>query len=513
MIHDLSDLRVTIHYPMRIPTILLLMILATGGHELPASDHPNVLFIMTDDLNCDLGAYGHPLAKTPNIDRLADRGIVFDSAFCNFPQCGASRASFMTGLYPDQNGVTSLRRLFRHYVPEAVSMTQHFRKNGYTVARVGKIYHYDNPSGIGTNGHDDPASWDIRVNPIGRDIADEDKIFSLRKGHFGGTLSWLAAEGTDEEQTDGIVAAESIRLMKQLAADDKPFFLGVGFYKPHTPYVAPRKYFDMYKLEDIQVPRVPADYHSTLPAPAIKSLTRKKDQNNLPESTKREAIRAYYATISFLDTQVGKVLDAVEELGLLDNTIILFSSDHGYHMGEHGYFQKTTLFENADRVPLILSAPRMKAKGQRTQSLVEMIDFYRTLSDLAGISEPLPYVQGRSCAPTMDDKNFHTRESALTTMNGGYTIRTDRYRYTKWPVKEGLATELYDRLSDPAEMVNLATDENYQDIVSQMDGLWQARVKDAQASPEGLNFIEPKPGDNGVTSKKYRELEKAGLLP
>jgi iduronate 2-sulfatase len=468
---------------------------------------------MTDDLNCDMGAYGHPLVKTPNIDRLADRGIVFDSAFCNYPQCGASRASFMTGLHPDQNGVTSLRRLFRYYVPDAITMTQHFRNNGYTVARVGKIYHYDNPTSIGTNGHDDPASWDIRINPIGRDKAVEDKIHSLRKGHFGGTLSWLADEGTDEEQTDGKVAIESIRLMKELAAEDKPFFIGVGFYKPHTPYVAPKKYFDMYNLEEIEVPRVPEDYHSTLPAPAIKSLTRKKDQNNLPEATKREAIRAYYATISFLDTQVGKVLDAVEELGLLENTIVLFSSDHGYHMGEHGYFQKTTLFENADRVPLILSAPGMKVRGQRTRSLVEMIDFYRTLSDMAGINEPPSYVQGMSWAPIMDDEYFHTRESALTTLDGGYTIRTKRYRYTKWPVKEGLATELYDRLSDPAEMVNLATDDNYQDIVSKMDELWETRVKEAQAHPEGLTFIAPEPGDKGVTSKQYRKLEEAGLLP
>jgi iduronate 2-sulfatase len=482
-----------------------------GGAE--AIDHPNILFIMTDDLNCDMGAYGHPLVKTPNIDRLADRGIVFDSAFCNYPQCGASRASFMTGLHPDQNGVTSLRRLFRYYVPDAITMTQHFRNNGYTVARVGKIYHYDNPTSIGTNGHDDPASWDIRINPIGRDKAVEDKIHSLRKGHFGGTLSWLADEGTDEEQTDGKVAIESIRLMKELAAEDKPFFIGVGFYKPHTPYVAPKKYFDMYNLEEIEVPRVPEDYHSTLPAPAIKSLTRKKDQNNLPEATKREAIRAYYATISFLDTQVGKVLDAVEELGLLENTIVLFSSDHGYHMGEHGYFQKTTLFENADRVPLILSAPGMKVRGQRTRSLVEMIDFYRTLSDMAGINEPPSYVQGMSWAPIMDDEYFHTRESALTTLDGGYTIRTKRYRYTKWPVKEGLATELYDRLSDPAEMVNLATDDNYQDIVSKMDELWETRVKEAQAHPEGLTFIAPEPGDKGVTSKQYRKLEEAGLLP
>ena len=496
-----------------IPRILFLITCLLLAVPVVASERPNILFIMTDDLNCDMGAYGHPLVKTPNIDRLADRGIVFDSAFCNYPQCGASRASFMTGLHPDQNGVTSLRRLFRYYVPDAVTMSQHFRNNGYTVARVGKIYHYDNPTSIGTNGHDDLASWDIRINPIGRDKTVEDKIHSLRKGHFGGTLSWLADEGTDDEQTDGLVAAESIRLMEKLAGEDKPFFLGVGFYKPHTPYVAPKKYFEMYNLEDIEVPRIPADYHSTLPAKAVRSLTIKKNQNNLSESKKREIIRAYYATISFLDAQVGKVLDAAEELGLLENTIVLFSSDHGYHMGEHGFFQKMTLFENADRVPLILSAPGMKERGQRTNSIVEMIDFYRTLSDLAGISEPPSYVQGMSLGPVLDDKRFETKESAITVMHGGYTIRTKRYRYTKWPEKEGLATELYDRLSDPAEMVNLATDENYQDVISRLDAIWEKRVEGVQRHPEGLTFIPPEPGDKGVSAKEYLELEKAGRLP
>ncbi|MGA1204792.1 MAG: sulfatase [Opitutales bacterium] len=496
---------------MKLPFLVILSFLLAALQAV--ASRPNVLFIMTDDLNCNMGAYGHPLVKTPNIDRLADTGIVFDSAFCNYPKCGPSRASFMTGLHPDQNGVMKLRQLFRHYVPTAVTMSQHFRNNGYRVARVGKIYHYDNPNGIGTNGHDDPASWDIRVNPSGRDRAEEDQIFTLKPGNFGGTLSWLAADGTDEEQTDGLVATEAVRLMEQFSGEDKPFFLGVGFYKPHTPYVAPRKYFEMYDPAAIEVPRIPENYISTLPKPAARTLTHKKEQVNLPESTKREAIHAYYATISFLDAQVGRLLEAAREMGLLENTIVLFSSDHGYHMGEHGHFQKDTLFEDADRVPLIISAPSMEVRGTRTSALVEMIDFYRTLSELAGIPEPPSYVQGESLVPVMVDPSASVRDAAITTMGGGYTIRTSRYRYTKWLKTDGLDRELYDRLSDPQEMVNLATDGNYQDVVARMDQLWEAKVAEVRTHPKGLEFIPPKPRDNGVLMKEYLELEREGKLP
>ena len=191
----------------------------------------------------------------------------------------------------------------------------------------------------GTIGHDDKASWDQRIYPRGRDKDEEHLIFTIGKG-FGATLSWLAADGTDLEQTDGMVATESIKLLESYASDKQPFFLAVGFYKPHTPYVAPKKYFEMYDPAEIGVPRIPADYFSTLPIPAVKTLTKKKDQVNLPESTKREAMHAYYATITFMDAQVGRVIEALEELGLMDNTVIVFSSDHGYHMGEHAHIPK-----------------------------------------------------------------------------------------------------------------------------------------------------------------------------
>ena len=497
---------------MKLTTACLLALAVT---PLLGAARPNVLFIMTDDLNCNIGAYGHRLVQTPHIDRLAGEGLLFENAYTNFPLCGPSRASFMTGLYPDQNGVTRLRRLFRSHVPDAVTLSQHFMQQGYVAARVGKIYHYDNPGGIGTNGHDDALSWNTRINPRGRDKEEQSQIHVIRgksTDSIGGTLSWMAADGEDHEQTDGMVATEAIRLMKEYAGSGQSFFLAVGFYKPHTPFVAPRKYFDMYDPADIEIPRVPADYFSTLPAPAVRTLTVKKDQVDLPEAVKREAIHAYYATISFMDAQVGRVLDTLDELGLKDNTIILFSSDHGYHMGEHAHFQKQTLFEDADQVPLILYAPGMQAGGQRTGAIVEMIDFYRTLSELAGLPSPPDYVQGVSMAPLLDDPAARTRDSALTQHNEGYTIRTKRYRYTYWPDEEGLNAELYDRLNDPAEMVNLAGDANYADVQEGLHALWQERVRQATLHPEGLSFNPPDPKDDGIGPKDALRLFAEGKM-
>jgi len=455
---------------------------------------------MTDDLNCDLGSYGHPLVKTPHIDRLASEGTLFRNAYCNFPQCGQSRASFMTGLYPEQTGVTELRRLFRDYIPDAVTLPQHFMNSGYQVARVGKIYHYDNPKGIGSNGHDDEASWHRRVNPRGIDKKIEDKIFSLKPGRFGGTLSWLAAEGSDEEHTDGIVATESIQLMKEYAKSGEPFFLGVGFYKPHTPYVAPKKYFDRYDLEDIEVPTIPENYLDTIPPSAAKSVSRLKEQWHLEESVAKEAIRAYYATTTFLDAQVGRVLEALDELGLKENTIVLFSSDHGYHLGEHGYYQKRTMFENASRVPLIVSVPWMKRQIAETNAIVEMIDFYKTLSDLAGLEPPRDYVKGRSIRPLLSSSEERVREDALMRHFQGYSLRTEQYRYNLWDSGE---TELYDHSLDPEEMKNLAGDSRYSELMESLDRRIRLRMEDARRPHPNLKFTPPEPGDKGADMTPY----------
>ncbi len=374
-----------------------------------AASKPNVLLLICDDLNCDLGCYGHPLVKSPNIDRLARQGVRFENAYCQYPLCGPSRASFMTGLYPDQTLVRRNAIYIREHVPNVQTMSQMFRNQGYFATRIGKIYHYNVPKHIGTSGHDDPYSWDYTINPRGRDKDDEALIFSLRPGSFGGTLSWLAAEGTDEEQTDGIAATEAIRLLKEYAEDDRQFFLAVGLFRPHTPYVAPKKYFSMYPLEDIDVPRVPEGYLDSLPKPARQSISRKKDQVNLAEDLARQAIQAYYASITFADAQLGRVLDALEQTGLADNTVIVFTSDHGYHMGEHGHWQKTTLFENAARVPLIIAGPGVQAAGQAAATPAEMVDFYPTLAELCDLKAP-ECLSGVSLLPALQDVKATPRD-------------------------------------------------------------------------------------------------------
>ncbi|NQV27373.1 MAG: sulfatase-like hydrolase/transferase, partial [Rhodopirellula sp.] len=289
-----------------IPVAALLgVVWSLNVSESHAADQKtNVLFLICDDLNCDLGCYGHPMVKSPNIDALAKRGVRFERAYCQFPLCGPSRASFMTGLYPDQTLIQKNAIRLREKLPEVQSMSQMFRKAGYTATRVGKIYHYNVPADIGNDGHDDPESWDRKFNPKGRDKTDESKVFSLRPGSYGGTLSWLAADGTDDEQTDGIGAEHAIRLLGEHAKEKSPFFMAVGLYRPHTPYVAPKSYFDRYPVEKIVVPTVPDGYFETLPAPAVKSLTRKKDQLNLADDLARQAMQAYYASITFADAQV-----------------------------------------------------------------------------------------------------------------------------------------------------------------------------------------------------------------
>ncbi len=478
---------------MRTQLVLTISLLAAAFANVARPDDapakkPNVLFLICDDLNCDLGCYGHPQVKSPNIDRLAQRGVRFSNAYCQYPLCGPSRASFMTGMYPDQTLIHRNAIYIREHVPNVVTVAQMFRRNGYIATRIGKIFHYNVPLHIGTSGHDDPYSWDFTINPRGRDRDDEDKIFSLRPGSFGGTLSWLAADGTDDEQTDGIAAANAVELLKQYAASHQRFFLAVGLYRPHTPYVSPKKYFDMYPREKIVVPAVPEGYLDTLPAPARRSITQKKEQVNLANDLARQAIQAYHASITFADAQLGQILDALDETGLADNTIILFTSDHGYHMGEHGYYQKTTLFENATHVPLVIAVPGMKTAGSVAKSPVEMVDFYPTLGELCGLKPP-PSISGVSLVPALEDPAATPRTSAFTQYASGYSIRTPRYRYTEWGKDGADGNELYDHETDAAEMHNLAGDPKHADTVAELSKLLQARIATANVAPKGVEQI------------------------
>ena len=468
-------------------TILPLLLLTAFAFQTPLTAQTmgkklNVLLIMSDDLNATLGCYGDPMVKSPNLDRLASRGLRFDHAECQYPLCNPSRASMLTGLRPDQTGVFGNRTHFRTDHPKLVTLPQLFRQHGYFTARVGKIYHYGVPGQIGTCGLDDPDSWDQTVNPRGRDKDDEPIIFSLVPGNFGGVLSWLAADGTDEEQTDAIGAAEAIKLLEKRG--DRPFFLAVGFYRPHTPFVAPKRYFGLYPLDKIQLPRGPADDEPGIPAAAL--MSRKPEEKKLNDRLRREAIQAYHASTTFMDAQAGKVLDALDRLGLRDNTVVVFTSDHGYHLGEHGLWKKQSLFDEVSSVPVIISAPGMKAAGKGTSRPVELIDIYPTLADLCGLPAP-KNLAGRSLCPLLDDPQAPFKPGAVTQVRRrargpnahqftGYTIRTERFRYTEWDGgKQGV--QLYDHEYDPHEYTNLAKNPKYADKVKELQQLLHKTIK------------------------------------
>ena len=465
--------------------IVCASVLLYVGTLVAAESPRNVLFIAVDDMNVDLGCYGHSQVKSPNIDRLAARGVRFDKAYCQFPLCSPSRSSLMTGLRPDTTRVFDLQYHFRTGLPDVVTLPQMFRNNGYFAARVGKIYHYGNPGQIGTSGLDDPPSWDEFVNPRGRDKDEENLItnFTPKRG-LGSSLSFLATEGSDDEQTDGKVAEQAIRLMEEHR--DNPFFIAAGFYRPHCPYVAPKKYFDMYPLESIKLPELPEERLKNVPRPALASTT-PWPYFGATEEQVRESKRAYYATISFVDAQVGKLLDALERLRLTDETIMVFWSDHGYHFGEHGLLMKQSLFEESARVPLIFAGPGVGAQGKTSPRTVEFVDIYPTLADLCGLKPP-ENLHGASLRPLLDNPAAEWTRPAFTQVQRGnfpgHSIRTERYRYTEWDAGEK-GVELYDHQNDPRELKNLAHDPQFAPIVAELKSLvkknWPIRVTPGKA--------------------------------
>ena len=440
-----------------VPRIFLLSISGFAQKQ-------NVLFIAADDLSCALGCYGDPIAQTPHLDRLAATGVCFLNAYNQLPLCNPTRASVMTGLRPDTIKIYDLDRHFRDEVPDAVTLSQQFMKHGWWAGRVGKIYHYNVPASIGTDGFDDPPSWQKTVNPIGRDKTDESLIFNAEPHRkISAALSWLAADGKDEEQTDGMIATEAIRLMEEHKKD--PFFIAAGFFRPHTPFVAPKKYFDMYPLEEMRLPFAPSDDREDIPTAAF-AHNCPIPHYGLDELTCRKAMQAYYACVSFIDAQVGRMLTALNRLGLAENTVVVFWSDHGYHLGEHnGIWQKRTLFEQGARAPLIIRNPVSKGNGQACRRIVEFIDIYPTLTELARIKTP-KQVEGRSLVPLLQNPLSEWNGFAITQVLRpsdnrlakpvmGRSIRTERWRYSDWAEgKNGV--ELYDHYADPMEFNNLA---------------------------------------------------------
>lgn len=420
-------------------------------------NRPNVLFIIADDLAPRLGIYGDSV-RSPNIDRLAREGVMFERAYTQFPLCGPSRASFLTGTRPATTRVTNLSTNFRAALPDIQTLPEYFRANGYFSGRVGKVFHQGVPGDIGTSGLDDPQSWDLVVNPRGRDKDAEDgRLKVMTPGiAFGSAMAWLDDDGTDQEQTDGKVASEAIAMLREHR--DKPFFIAVGFYRPHVPMIAPARYFSWYDKAKMKIagpdPVPPPEYTKAW----------EPDNFGMNADEQRQMIRAYRASTSFVDGQVGRVLDALRTLGLADNTIVVFTGDHGYHLGEHGQWMKTTLWEEATRVPLIFRVPWLPARNARSPRTVEMLDIYPTLTELAGLSH-YARNEGRSLVPLLRSPRAKWDEAAFSQVVGGRSVRTERWRYTEW---EGgrLGVQLFDHNADPREWHNLANEPKYTAVIT-----------------------------------------------
>ncbi len=485
---------------MRLPTAALCLL--AGLTALGAEPPKNVLLLVADDCRAAMGTYGGP-ALTPNIDALARTGVRFDRAYCQYALCNPSRTSFLTGLRPDTTGVYDNAKEFRKVIPDLVTLPQLFRNHGYAVTRIGKLYHYGVPKEIGTDGLDDPQSWEKVWNPRGRDCDDEDKIFSIGvgagtsadkakgkagqvlvgTGNYGGTLSWLAADGTDAEQTDGKIAAQAITFLREKRT--KPFFLAVGFFRPHTPYVAPKAYFQNYPKDKVALVPDPAADRATKPPVALSNTA--VANYGMSEDTQRTAMQAYLASTSFMDAQFGLVLAELKAQGLDRNTLVVFISDHGYNLGEHGLWQKRSLYEDSARVPFIIRDPGSKANGQSTRRVAELVDLYPTVADLCGLP-PDKRIQGKSLRPLLEDPNRPWAHAAYTQVDFGAinaggkkkdatperkvgrSVRTERYRYTEWNGGR-LGTELYDHEKDPGELTNVATQPAYAAAVAELKAL------------------------------------------
>jgi len=464
--------------------MLLLAPLAVMHAADAPKQRPNILFIVADDLDTRLGCYGDPMARTPHIDRLAAGGVRFDRAYCQLPSCGPSRVSMLTGLYPWQTGLVGNHESFRKKLPEIATLPQWLRQHGYFSARVGKIYHMGIPGDIGHAGDDDPKSWDLAINNTGWDVRPDTEAAIHRtapEGGLGVTPSWLAGEAPEEEFSDAVGTREAIRVMREQhpARTGKPLFLAMGYYRPHPPLVAPKRYFDDYPPAAIKLPPVPAGDRDDIPPLAFEQTAPRF--NFIPESDARRYTQARYAAVSFVDAQVGILLAALRAEGLADNTIVVLVGDQGFHLGEHGHWHKTTLFEEGCRVPLIIAGPRPITGGQTYRLPVELVDVFPTLCDILGLT--MPHASpGQSLRAQLVDVTAPAAKTIAVTFvrQGGYSLRTERYRYTEW--KGGAAgVELYDHQTDPHEWRNLARMADQQAIVAELSHQLRQAVGTARA--------------------------------
>ena len=441
--------------------------------KVNAGEPYNVLFIAVDDLRPMLGCYGHTEMHTPNIDRIAERGTLFNRAYCQFPVCNPSRVSVLTGLRPNTTGVNDNPTDFREVLPNVVTIPQHFKTYGYHTRSVGKVAH-------GDAAWKDDLSWSA---PIWREpwrYIDKTK-----------NPSWQALDVADDELDDGRIANAAVEVLTEIK--DRNFFLAVGFNRPHLPFYAPRKYFDLYTTQDFSSP-----IDSKLPenAPGIaenpKGMRAYQDIPNYPPFSEEKTLEltlAYAANISYVDALVGQVLDHLDTLNLTDNTVILFWGDHGFHLGEHGLWRKNTLFEDSVRSPLIVSIPGQTHTGVTTDALVELVDIFPTLCDACQLSIP-EKLEGTTLVPVIEEPTIPWKTAAFSQLTrfystfsvDGYSMRTDQYRYTEWGNNRHYGVELYDYIEDPNESRNIAklpeNEQLVEQLSQQLHAGWLAAISD-----------------------------------
>ncbi len=434
----------------------------------------NVLFIVADDLNTNLGCYGHPVVKSPNIDRLASRGVLFRHAYCQYPLCNPSRTSFLSGRRPETTRVFDNDTYPRTHLKDVVFLPQHFRRHGYFTARADKIFHIFQPGGLSM---DDPANWDVTVEMAGKYYPE---LTRLEKHIVRRGSNWAVLDAPDDVTGDGMVARSIARMMEEASREGRPFFLGAGFRKPHAAYVAPKQYFDLYAPERIPLPDEPPEHLRSIPRAA---LTYEPGKRPRPEEERRQIMAAYYAAISFMDAQVGVLLDALDRLELWDKTVVVLLGDHGYHLGEHGgMWNKRSLFEESASTPLIIAAPSAKAAGHVSPRTVELLDLYPTLVELCELPDP-GGLEGKSLVPLLNAANAPWDKPAHTIVSRegffGESVRTERFRFTEWAGgREG--TELYDHQSDPREYRNLANEPRHAETVAEMKRLLREHTAGAR---------------------------------
>ncbi len=444
----------------------------------------NVLFIVVDDLRTQLGCYGMPWVHSPNIDKLAEESLLFERAYCQQAICSPSRCSVLSGCRPDTTTIYDLQTPLRKAMPDVVTLPEKFKVSGYETVSIGKVYHHakDDLQGWSRDPFQSTGDWkgrgyltDEALEVIVQCDAEQEAMGSARRG-LGPAFE--AADVPDDAYHDGKDALAAIRELGSLAELDRPFFLAMGFHKPHLPFSAPKRYWDMYDPAELPLalnlfePDGVTEFSLTNFG-ELRGYFGIPKEGDIPEDLARRLIHGYCACVSYMDAQLGKVIDEVKRLGLWDNTAIMFWGDHGWKLGEHNSWSKHTNFEIDTRAPLMARMPGMKAEGASTDALVEFVDMYPTLCELCGLDIP-DTCEGTSFAPLLDDPELAWKEAAFSQYPRGkvmgYAMRTDRYRYMEWrdrQTQEVLAREVYDHSQDPQENNNLAADMD-ESILSQL---------------------------------------------